>query len=201
MILPCAHYRQPPVTRNFGNDFPVCHSALGNKFRSVARGYTNCWRLWQLLEAVVGCRRCLQYDGKCSFYLNYYFSVQLQQTETSDRKLSIFPIWWLKLYQHRNHQKLTADIAALSACIAESSTDLATCFMMFYKCFLMFNNVLLCLVSSATIGIGASTINNCCIGDHRSPITPHWSVMTLQGSSITPRKWSHSKLRPEWRLD
>ena len=27
---------------------------------------------------------------------------------------------------------------------------------MFYKCFMMFNNVLLCLVSRATIGIAAS---------------------------------------------
>ena len=59
----------------------------GNECGRVARGYGNCWRLWRLLEAEVGCPR---YDGKCCFYFNYYFSVQLQQTKTSDRKLSIF---------------------------------------------------------------------------------------------------------------
>ena len=29
--------------------------------------------LWRWLEAAMGCRRGLQYDGKCSFYLNCYF--------------------------------------------------------------------------------------------------------------------------------
>ena len=33
----------------------------------------NCWKLWQLLEAATGCQRGLQYDGKCSFYFNYFF--------------------------------------------------------------------------------------------------------------------------------
>ena len=49
----------------------------------------SCQRLQQLLEVAVGCRRGPQYDGKCSFYFNY-FSIQLHQTgqtETSDRKL------------------------------------------------------------------------------------------------------------------
>ena len=47
------------------------------------------WRLRQLLEAKADCRQGLQYDVKCSFYFNY-FSAQLQQTKTSDRKLCIF---------------------------------------------------------------------------------------------------------------
>ena len=33
-----------------------------------------------------------QYDRKCSFYFNCYFSTQLQQTETSDRKLYILTL-------------------------------------------------------------------------------------------------------------
>ena len=37
--------RQPLVTPN---NFPVCHSALGNECGGVARGYGNCWRLWQI---------------------------------------------------------------------------------------------------------------------------------------------------------
>ena len=83
--------------------------ALGNECGRVSRGYSNCWRLqrlleatatvgscgncWKLrrlLEAATGCRRGPQYDGKCSFYLIHIFSAQLQQTETSDRKLFIF---------------------------------------------------------------------------------------------------------------
>ena len=33
----------------------------------------NCWMLRRRLEAATCCRRGLQYDGKCSFYLNCYF--------------------------------------------------------------------------------------------------------------------------------
>ena len=55
--------------RSLRNDFPVCHMPLGNECRRVASGYSNCWRLWQLLEAAVGCRQCPQYDGKCSSIL------------------------------------------------------------------------------------------------------------------------------------
>ena len=34
-----------------------------------------------------------------------------------------------------------------------------------------------------------------------SAITPQKSAMTLQGSLISLGKWSHTKLRPEWRLE
>ena len=66
----------------------------GNECRRVARGYSNGWRLRRLLEAVAGCLWGPQYDRKCSFYFKCYFSVQLQQTETSDRKLCIFRCGW-----------------------------------------------------------------------------------------------------------
>ena len=50
---------------------------------------SDCWKLQQLLEAATGCRKGPQHDRKCSFYL-IIFSVQHQQTKTSDRKLCIF---------------------------------------------------------------------------------------------------------------
>ena len=34
-----------------------------------------------------------------------------------------------------------------------------------------------------------------------SSITPPKSAIIPQGLSISPRKWSHAKLRPEWRLE
>ena len=37
--------------------------------RRVARGYSNCWRLWRLLEAAVGCRRGPQYDRSLSILI------------------------------------------------------------------------------------------------------------------------------------
>ena len=50
----------------------------------------DCWKLRRLLEAETSCWRGPQYDGKCSLYiLIVIFFVQLQQTETSDRKLFI----------------------------------------------------------------------------------------------------------------
>ena len=33
----------------------------------------DCWKLRLLLEAATGCLRGPQYDGKCSFYFNYFF--------------------------------------------------------------------------------------------------------------------------------
>ena len=70
--------------------------AHGNECGIVARGYSNCWRfrqLWklqQLLEAVATAGSCGWVAGKaCNMTENalsilIIFSVQLQQTETSD---------------------------------------------------------------------------------------------------------------------
>ena len=35
--------------------------------------YGNCWKQRRVLEAMTGCWRGPHYDGKCSFYFNYYF--------------------------------------------------------------------------------------------------------------------------------
>ena len=68
--------------------FAVANCVLNRRFAAVTvGGCGDCWKLWWLLEAAMG---CWQYDGKFSFYFNSYFSVQLQQTEISDRKLFIF---------------------------------------------------------------------------------------------------------------
>ena len=83
IIVPCSHWRRPPVTRKW---LPVWHleTTSGKQMQE------SCQRLWQLLEAAAGCLRGQQYDRKCTFYFNCYFSSQLQQTETSDGKLCIF---------------------------------------------------------------------------------------------------------------
>ena len=65
-------------------------------------------------------------------------------------------------------------------------------FTMFYVCFTMYHNVLpvfyvLCFM------VFSESCNN-----------RHWRLRghrSLQGSAITPRKWSHAKLHPEWRLE
>ena len=81
------------------------------------------------------------------------------------------------------------------------------CFTSVSWCFTMFNNVLRCLVSHATIGFAASATSRWPIASgittkpKKSAITPQKSAMMPQGSSISPRKWSHAKLRPEWRLE
>ena len=81
IILPCGHSRQPLVTRK---RLPSLSLSTQKRMRE------SCQRLRKLLEATAGCHKCPQYDGKCSFYFNCYLSTQLQQTETSDRQLSIF---------------------------------------------------------------------------------------------------------------
>ena len=51
---------------------------------TATAGCCDCWKP----QRVAGDAR--KYDGKCSFYYNCYFYTQLQQTETSDKNLSIF---------------------------------------------------------------------------------------------------------------
>ena len=77
--------------------------ALGNECRRVSRGCSNCWRLQRLLEAPVtdgSCGDCWKLRWVAGEARNMMenalsiliviFSVQLQQTGTSDRKLFIF---------------------------------------------------------------------------------------------------------------
>ena len=79
--------------------------------------------------------------------------------------------------------------------------NIIQCITMFYMCFIMFYYVL-CLASRATIGDRAAAD---CLRDRDnaqgSAITPQKLTMAPQGSSISPRTWSHAKLRPEWRLE
>ena len=90
-----------------GNDFPVGHSEMTSQFGTLKRilenkcGMGELQRLWQLLEAAAGCQRGPHYDRKCSFYYYFYFSVQLQQTETSERKLCIFQPGLLEGIKHK----------------------------------------------------------------------------------------------------
>ena len=98
------HWRRPPVT---WEQLPSL--ALGNECGRVARGYSNCWRLQRLLEAVAmleaaatagSCGDCWKLQRVASEARNVtenalsilivIFSIQLQQTKTSDRKLCIF---------------------------------------------------------------------------------------------------------------
>ena len=65
------------------------------------------------------------------------------------------------------HQYRRINVALIGECFMMFSK----CFMMFYECFTMLNNVLRCLVSHSTIGIGACTVSNHCIGTTRLPIT------------------------------
>ena len=50
--------------------FAVANCVLNWRF---AVDCSDCWKLRQLLEAATGCRWGPQYDGKCSFYFNYFF--------------------------------------------------------------------------------------------------------------------------------
>ena len=63
------------------------------------------------------------------------------------------------------------------------------------SCFAMFNNVLWCLGSLATISIGE------CQSPQGSAITPQRLAISPQGFLIMVQKWSHAKLRPEWRRE
>ena len=85
------------------------------------------------------------------------------------------------------------------------------CITMFYK---VFHDVLLCLTIFSESRIGgrrspqgmqqwgvAITLQGAAMMLQGSAITPQKSAMTPQGSSILPRKWSHAKLCPEWRLE
>ena len=76
IIVPCGHSSRRPVTRK-----RLPSLALGNECGRVARGYCICWRL----QRVAGEARNMKENA-----LYFYFFVQLQQTETSDRKLCIF---------------------------------------------------------------------------------------------------------------
>ena len=85
--------------------------------------------------------------------------------------------------------------------------DVSQCFTSISWYFTMFNIVLRCLVSRATIGIGdRAAANRLRDRDNASGMsgivtTPQGSAITLQKSAMTPRKWSHAKLYPEWRLE
>ena len=116
-----------------------------------------------------------------------------------------------------------ADLSTSSADVYASSADIVVsndkCFMMFHNvlsvswclpvvhdvsqcfpcvswCFTMFNNVLWCLARLSTIGVTASAPTRPPIASGIA-ITPQKSAMALQGSSISPRTWSHAKLHPE----
>ena len=140
--------------------------------------FSDCWKLRRLLEAATGCRRGPQYDWKWSFYFNCYFSVQLQQTEISDRKLFIF--------QH-------------------GFTCGSRCFTVYHNVLQVFHDVLWCLVNPATIGIGdhvaaiasgiATMPQGSTITRQESTITPQGSAITLYGSAIT---WQGSSISP-WK--
>ena len=54
--------------------FAVANSLLNLRFATATVGsYSVCWKPRRLLEAATGCRQGPQYDGKCSFYFNYFF--------------------------------------------------------------------------------------------------------------------------------
>ena len=57
---------------------------------------SNCWMLRQRLEAAKGCRRGPQYDGKCSFYLNYCILWQLTL---------LWPVYYDNWHYHLKNNK------------------------------------------------------------------------------------------------
>ena len=68
----------------------------------------------------------------------------------------------------------------------------------------MFYNVLQCFtcVSWCFMMFSESRNNRrCCIGDHRLRDGRCCMAMMPQGLSISPRTWSHAKLRPQWIME
>ena len=92
------------------------------------------------------------------------------------------------------------DISQCFKSVSWCFTSGSRCFMMYHNALDVFHDVLWCLACRATIGVAASATV-------RPPIasgivtTPQKSTMAPQGLSISPRTWSHAKLRPEWRLE
>ena len=64
---------------------------LWNECGRVARGHSDCWGLQRLLEAATGCRQGPQYNRKCSFYFNCYFSHTTSTNRDLRQKAVYFP--------------------------------------------------------------------------------------------------------------
>ena len=67
----------------------------GNECGRVTIGYSNFWRLRQMLEAEEGWWRDQQYDRKCSFYFNCYFFRTTPTNQDFRQKAVYFPMWQL----------------------------------------------------------------------------------------------------------
>ena len=118
--------------------------------------------------------------------------------------------WWVF-----EHFMMFHNVLSVSWCFTSGSrcfTSGSRCFTMYHNVLHVFHDVLLCLTMfydvyrvaqrSATawppIGSVIATMPQ---GLPGLAITPQKLAMAPQGSSISPRTWSHAKLRPEWRLE
>ena len=110
IIVPCGHWRWPPVT---WKQFPSL--ALGNECWRVSRGYSNCWRLQWLLEAVAtfgscsDCWKLRRVAGEaCDMTENVLsiFNCDFFRTTPTNRdlwqKAVYFPAW---NERYRHHQQ------------------------------------------------------------------------------------------------
>ena len=92
----------------------------GNKCGRVAGGYGNCWRLRRLLDAAAGCLWGPQYDEKCSFCFNHYFSIQLQLTKATDRNvLRLFHDVYLVVHDQYGFSFLGSNVHLWHICTAK----------------------------------------------------------------------------------
>ena len=78
-----------------GNDFWETNAGEFPEVTATAEGCSDCWKLWQLLEAAATAGSCDGLPARPRMTENalsiqiVIFSTQLQQTETSERKLFI----------------------------------------------------------------------------------------------------------------
>ena len=95
ILIPVFHYGLEMTSGDMEttSQFGTWKRLPGNECGGVARGYSNCWKLWRLLEAATGCRRGSQYDRKCSFYF-YFF-----HTTPTNRDLSQKAVYFSALFK------------------------------------------------------------------------------------------------------
>ena len=72
--------------------FAVANCVLNQRFAAATVGSCgDSWKLQRQMEAATGCRQGPQYEGKCSFYFNYYFFCTTPTNRDLRQKAVCFP--------------------------------------------------------------------------------------------------------------
>ena len=113
LIVPCGHWRRPPVTWKqlpslaLGNDLLETNVGEFPEVTATAGGCSNCWKLWRLLEAAANAGSC---DGlparpaiwrKMLFLFLLLFFPYISNTPRSQRESCLFSTWVISVSINR----------------------------------------------------------------------------------------------------